>query len=301
MTDVQRRTRPLRVCRALFTAVLLFDLPMSALDFASGKHVTAAVMAFAAMLVAAAVVLQTIVIRRMKRTQELTHRAEQLELAAEAARQHPEWKPAIAAEWQQVKSGMGTMAGFEAGMARLSATVGPCSHPDAEPVDLSTGERVAWVCPDCDAELPAGWTPQAKGMGGGDGGEYATVARRVALSPLEAEAERERYREACDCPDETRDTVQVRVPESATPVASYCAACGRGTGTLTCAGPVQISGAAALSGSGTLSAKATWDDVAYASEVSQHFAQLAKVGLESCISRCPICEDRQWIEEGRFS
>lgn len=36
--------------------------------------------------------------------------------------------------------------------------LGPCAHKNAEPVDLLvTGERVAWCCPDCPAELPAGW------------------------------------------------------------------------------------------------------------------------------------------------
>ena len=34
---------------------------------------------------------------------------------------------------------------------------GACAHPEAEPVDLVTGERVAWVCPECDAGLPADW------------------------------------------------------------------------------------------------------------------------------------------------
>jgi hypothetical protein len=49
------------------------------------------------------------------------------------------------------------LAGFAAGIARLSAAAGGCAHMNAEPVDLITGERVAWVCPDCPAELPAGW------------------------------------------------------------------------------------------------------------------------------------------------
>jgi hypothetical protein len=96
----------------------------------------------------------------------------------------------------------------------------------------------------------------------------------------------------CECPDETRDTVWVHVPDRATWVASYCAACGRGTGALTSAGSVQPSGTAALSGTGTLSAKPAWDDVAYPSEASQHFAQLAKVGRKYCLSYCPICAER---------
>ena len=55
---------------------------------------------------------------------------------------------------------MTTMADMALGFARLSAILGPCAHPGAEPVDLLTGERVAWVCPDCDAPLPAGWGPR---------------------------------------------------------------------------------------------------------------------------------------------
>jgi hypothetical protein len=94
----------------------------------------------------------------------------------------------------------------------------------------------------------------------------------------------------CTCAEPS--LVEVRVPESATSVASYCAACGRATGTLTATGTVTLSGTAALSGSGTLSAKATWDDVAYPSEAAQHFAQLARVGREYCPSYCPICADR---------
>jgi len=63
---------------------------------------------------------------------------------------------------------------------------------------------------------------------------------------------------------------------------------------------------------GSLPSKAAWADVAYASEASQHFAQLARVGREFCVSYCPICshriheiasgtgdEIRQWIEKDR--
>ncbi len=31
----------------------------------------------------------------------------------------------------------------------------PCRHLNAVPVDLSTGERVAWLCPECGEGLPA--------------------------------------------------------------------------------------------------------------------------------------------------
>jgi hypothetical protein len=52
-----------------------------------------------------------------------------------------------------------SMADFAGSVARLTTALGPCAHPGAEPVDLITGERVAWVCPDCEAELPARWRP----------------------------------------------------------------------------------------------------------------------------------------------
>jgi hypothetical protein len=49
-----------------------------------------------------------------------------------------------------------SMADFTLGMARLAAALGPCAHPDAVPVELLlTGERVAWLCPGCDTQLPA--------------------------------------------------------------------------------------------------------------------------------------------------
>jgi len=41
--------------------------------------------------------------------------------------------------------------------AETARIFGSCAHPDAEPVDLTTGERVAWVCPACEAGLPADW------------------------------------------------------------------------------------------------------------------------------------------------
>lgn len=34
----------------------------------------------------------------------------------------------------------------------------PCTHEAAVPVDsVVDGAVVAWLCPDCDAQLPAGW------------------------------------------------------------------------------------------------------------------------------------------------
>lgn len=143
MSDLRRPTRYLCISRAVLAAVFFVDLATCAFNLASGQPGLALLIAAFAALAALAVVVQTVTIRRARATL----------VQVEAKRSAPAFP--------------GTTAGLELGFARLSATLGPCSHPDAEPVDLSTGERVAWVCPDCDAELPAGWTPQAKGTGGG--------------------------------------------------------------------------------------------------------------------------------------
>ena len=38
----------------------------------------------------------------------------------------------------------------------LAAALGRCPHLAAVPVELLiTGERVAWLCPDCGSQLPA--------------------------------------------------------------------------------------------------------------------------------------------------
>ena len=42
--------------------------------------------------------------------------------------------------------------------AKAAVLPGPCAHTGAVPVDLAlTGETVAWLCPRCDAQLPADW------------------------------------------------------------------------------------------------------------------------------------------------
>ena len=38
-----------------------------------------------------------------------------------------------------------------------------CPHAGAEPVDLVTGERVAWVCPDCGTQLEPGFRSPVRG------------------------------------------------------------------------------------------------------------------------------------------
>lgn len=43
--------------------------------------------------------------------------------------------------------------------ANLTALACPRAHTAAVPVDDLTGELVAWLCPDCDQQLPADWKP----------------------------------------------------------------------------------------------------------------------------------------------
>jgi hypothetical protein len=53
-----------------------------------------------------------------------------------------------------------SMADMAAGMDGLPSALGGCAHTDAEPVIPSgSAETVGWVCPECDADLPAGWSP----------------------------------------------------------------------------------------------------------------------------------------------
>lgn len=40
--------------------------------------------------------------------------------------------------------------------------LGPCGHPEPEPVRLLDGDEiVAWLCGRCDTQLPADWKPKA--------------------------------------------------------------------------------------------------------------------------------------------
>jgi len=34
-----------------------------------------------------------------------------------------------------------------------------CMHTQASPVETLARETVAWLCPDCDEQLPANWQP----------------------------------------------------------------------------------------------------------------------------------------------
>lgn len=53
-----------------------------------------------------------------------------------------------------------SMADVAVGMTRLASALGGCAHADAERVIPSgSTETVGWICPGCDADLPAGWVP----------------------------------------------------------------------------------------------------------------------------------------------
>lgn len=48
-------------------------------------------------------------------------------------------------------------------MANLAVAFGGCPHPNAVPVELLDGGAVvAWLCPDCDTQLPAEWRDIAR-------------------------------------------------------------------------------------------------------------------------------------------
>lgn len=78
----------------------------------------------------------------------------------------------------------------------------------------------------------------------------------------------------CRCLDPARRLVQVQPLNPAFPSVTMCAACGR-----------RVEQHAPAT-------RAAWDDVAYASEASEHFAAPARVGLEHCISPCPMCDEQ---------
>jgi len=107
-------------------------------------------------------VAEAVEARRQRQWDAIADRAYRAMGGAVRATPAPASKPPMTAlppARTQPVAGATTMAEFTAGIARLSAAAGGCAHPDAEPVDLITGERVAWVCPDCPAELPASWRP----------------------------------------------------------------------------------------------------------------------------------------------
>ena len=80
------------------------------------------------------------------------------QVAEQAYRARPPDPEKLAAARAALAASPASMKDVQLGMTRLASAMGGCAHLNAVPVDLLvTGERVAWVCPDCPAELPAGW------------------------------------------------------------------------------------------------------------------------------------------------
>lgn len=206
MTDIERSIRRTRKTRVAVVLLAVLNALALAWNVASGSALAFVPAAcIAALLVL--IVVQTRLIGILQRTRHLNWRADQLELAAKAVREN----------------------------AQRS-----CAHANAEPVDLLlTGERVAWVCPDCNAELPAGWSPSV-----------TVPAAVLSLSGAGAISARE-----------------LSVP--AAPVGEGAPMTGPG-GRWRPLSELPVPG-----------------DVA-----AEHFAALARVGRESCVSFCPICADR---------
>jgi hypothetical protein len=199
-SDLQRSIDRARSFRFAAVCGVAVDAFLIVANLARGPA-SALVPSVALVALLALIVLLTRQVRTLQRAQELNRHAGRLELAAKVA-----------------------------GIAFSS-----CPHFAAEPVDLLlTGERVAWVCPDCNAELPAGWAPGAR-------------------------AER-------------------KAPRSAKP---------------------HRGGVWSTSGSGRCTCPACQQSMREArgresaAVAAEHFAQLARVGRESCISYCPICAARQ--------
>jgi hypothetical protein len=51
-----------------------------------------------------------------------------------------------------------TLRQLSAGIDAAEPTPPPCTHTRAVRVELSTGELAAWLCPDCDQQLPPEWS-----------------------------------------------------------------------------------------------------------------------------------------------
>ncbi len=164
MSDSRQRIRSMRRTRGLLIALAVFWAVTAIPELIQGEAVPLFLSGTAVMMFAAGAAFQTISIRRAER------------LADEARRIWPRpqsqhmivlgdgWTltPLDAPECSTVPgafslSGGMTLAEMDLAVTRLAAAVGRCAHPHAVPVDLATGERVAWLCPGCDAQLPAGW------------------------------------------------------------------------------------------------------------------------------------------------
>jgi hypothetical protein len=123
----------MRANRVMFVAIALLWAGIFAMHVAAGQALIAVLSAVPAVLFAAAAALQTVIIGQVKRA-AIVRAGTALPVSAQ-----------IVAEWRSEAR-------------RLGVTPGPCAHPEAVPVDLPvTKERVAWLCPQCDAQLPGEW------------------------------------------------------------------------------------------------------------------------------------------------
>jgi hypothetical protein len=241
-TGAQRGIKRMRIIRAVAALAVALNAFIFAVDLSTGSPLVLLPPAcIVALLVL--IVMQTRLIRSYSRTQELNRHADRLELAAKMVREGTlAGMTTAGSDLTLAAAGSITTADLELGCARLSAALGPCAHPGAEPVDLLlTGERVAWICPDCNAELPAGWTAMESPHAACDCGECGDAAREFA----------EQLRE------------QIIASQGIPPAKA----------------PERL----------------TDSEVKDATEAAVHFAQLARVGRESCASPCRLCEARDQL------
>ena len=69
------------------------------------------------------------------------------------------WVFPAAAFWWALLFGTAVLRGRSPAVEASSTPA--CLHGSAVPVELAAGgERVAWLCPDCDEQLPADWAPR---------------------------------------------------------------------------------------------------------------------------------------------
>lgn len=95
--------------------------------------------------------------------------------------------------------------------AVIRAATGPCRHPDAVPVDLVTGERVAALCTTCLEQLPASWLDELE----------RRAAERARVETLRA---------TCTHPEDQREQVYITTVGSPVPTTiTWCGTCGEDT------------------------------------------------------------------------
>ena len=170
VNGTQRRVRQMRGARVAAAVCIPVNVFVLAVDLALGSAmaiVPAVLIVAQLILIAALTRLIGIARARASTVSVLTERrqtlAESVAEAVEAQRQR-QWDLIAERAYLAMggrppaETGMASVRDLELGFARLGAVLGPCAHPDAEPVKLlMTGETVAWVCLECYAQLPANW------------------------------------------------------------------------------------------------------------------------------------------------